>query len=305
MSKTTRSAARAASVILLLFLTAATAVAQRPGSAANGGSVRPERVPPKPAPASTPTPTPTPLGATGKPTLTRKGECDPETVIGTCPGTYSFGYGFTANAAPRHGGAQTEKAGFAFSVYVTRRISLEIDNDNVLSSVNAPAERVTGFGDTSLYVGWDALLEAKGRPGISLVYGVKLPTASSRKGLGSGEVDHTLLGLVGKTLDKSYIEFDVGDYIAHESGAGGFDHFPFASAFLNQKLGSGKKYKLHFEVGGDFATSKSNADMYTLDYLETKLSDHFALRTGARFGLTPNVSRAGLYLALKVSGRLK
>jgi hypothetical protein len=229
-------------------------------------------------------------------------------VVGTCPGTFSFTYGFSAGASPRHGGAQTEKAGFAFAFYVTRRVFLEIDNDNVVSSKAEPDARVTGFGDTNVYVGVDALLEGKRRPGITLLYGIKAPTASASKGVGSGQVDHTILGAIGKTLGqegRTYIEFDVGDYIAGRTNSGGFDQFPFASAFLRRKLDRNKKYTLHFEVGGDFATSKSNADMYNLDYLETKLSDRVSLRVGGRFGLTPNVSRAGIYLALKFSGNLK
>ncbi len=302
MSKVESFRERITFAVVLILLAAGPALAQRGGNAGSGGSVRPERVTPErpaggpSAQTVTPTASPTPE------------ECDPATVKGTCPGTYSFVYGFTANASPRHGGAQTERAGFAFSVYVTRRVFLELDNDNVLSSKAEPAERVTGFGDTSVYVGADAVLEGKEHPGLTLAYGIKAPTADSSKGLGSGEVDHTLLGVVSKTLgDKrpTYLEADIGDYIAGRAGADGFDHFPFGALILKQTLDGKKKYRLHFEVGGNFPTSKSNGEVYTLEYLETKLSDHFALRTGGRFGLTPNVSRAGLYLGLKVTGNLK
>ena len=288
---------RIALVIFIVLLAAGTVVAQRGGTAGSGGSIRPERITPdRPARGVSAQAAPTP------------GECDPDTVVGTCPGTYSFVYGFTANASPRHGGAQTEKAGFAFNVYVTRRVFVELDNDNVVSSKAEPAARVTGFGDTSFYIGADAVLEGKGHPGLSLAYGIKAPTADSSKGLGSGKVDHTLLGIVNKTLGAkkpTYIEVDIGDYIAGRSSSDGFDHFPFGAIILKQALDDKKKYKLHFEVGGNFATSKSNAEVYTLEYLETKLSKHFALRTGGRFGLTPNVSKAGLYLGLKVTGNLK
>jgi len=273
----------------------AMAVAQPGGSASSGGRVTPDRSTPE-----RPAQTPALLGA---------GECDPATVIGTCPGTYSFGYGFTANDRPRHGGPQTLKAGLSFLVYFTRRTFFEIDQDNVVSIKPAIGNRVTGVGDTTLYVGADALLEGKGRPGISVLYGIKLPSASSTKGIGSGEVDHVLIAAIGKTFGRTYLEFDGGDYIAGRSNATGFDHLPFASAFVNHKLGNSGKYKLHFEIGGDFATSVSNADMYSLNYLETRLSGKdartvVAFRAGAKFGLTPNVSRAGLYLSLKVGGNL-
>jgi hypothetical protein len=288
---------RATIAILTVLLAAGTALAQRGGTAGSGGSVRPERVTDRPEP-----------GTSAQ--AAQPGECDPATVEGTCPGTFAFIYGFNANASPRHGGAQSEKAGFAFNFYVTRRIFLELDNDNVISSKTEPAARVTGFGDTTFYVGADAVLEGKGHPGLTLAYGIKAPTADSSKGLGSGKVDHTLLGVFTKTLGTkrprpTYLEFDIGDYIARRADASGFDNFPFSALVMKQWLDKKKKYRMHFELGGNFATSKSNAEVYTLEYLETKLSEHFALRTGGRFGLTPNVSRAGLYLGLKVTGNLK
>jgi len=277
--------------------------AQHPGSAASGGRVTPDRVqserPSRGVAIATASPSPSP------------GECDPNTVKGTCPGTYSFVYGFNARTRPRHGGAQTEKAGLAFLAYFTRRTFFEVDNDNVISTKAPGANRVTGFGDTTVYVGADVVLEGKGRPAVTFEYGFKAPTASSTKGIGSGLVDHTVIGAVSKFFhdNRTYLEFDGGDYIARVK-SDGFDHFPFASALLKQKLGKADKFKLHFEVGGDFATSKSNADMYSLNYLETRLSrkdskTYVGLRTGAKFGLTPNLSRAGLYVAIKVGGNLK
>ena len=290
---------RVISVTCLGLLFAVSALAQRGGSAASGGRVTPDRVQ-----------TERTTRAVSLALPSEGEECDPTTVEDTCPGTYSFSYGFSANASPRQGGARTAKAGLAFAVYLTHRVFLEVDNDNIISIKAPSTDRVTGFGDTTLYVGADALLDKKGQPAVTLLYGIKAPTASDAKGIGSGEVDHTLIAAIGKTLGsskRSYLEFDVGDYMAGRVNASGLDHFPFASLFLNQKLGSTGKFKGHFEVGGDFATSKSNADMYSLNYLETRLSkkdakQYVGLKTGVRFGITPNVSRAGLYVGLKVAG---
>ena len=158
MSKTIRLTERASLVICLIFLYAATVAAQRGGTAGGGGSVRPERVP-----SAKPTPTPSPLSVTPlpTPTPTPRGKCDPSTVVGHCPGAYSFTYGFTANAAPRQGGAQTEKAGFVFTTYLTRRVLISISNDNVVSSKVEPAARVEGFGDTTVSVGADVVVESR------------------------------------------------------------------------------------------------------------------------------------------------
>src|SRR6266702_4161445 len=82
----------------IVFTAAGYSQAQRPGSAANGGRVTPDRVQP-----------------------------------------------------------EKTKAGVAFAVYFTRRAFFEVDNDNVVSIKPASGDRVTGFGDTTIYVGADAL----------------------------------------------------------------------------------------------------------------------------------------------------
>jgi hypothetical protein len=46
--------------------------------------------------------------------------------------------------------------------------------------------------------------------------------------------------------------------------------------------------------------------MYNLDYFEHFLANKkMSFRIGGKFGLTPNVSRAGLYVALTLNGKLK
>lgn len=284
-----------AGVLCLTIFLASTADAQR-GSAAGGGRISPEGAKAEPTPD---------LG----PTVLAEKEDECESIVGTCPGTYSFNYGFSANAAPRHGGPQAQKAGFAFAVYVTPRVFLEVDNDNVVSIKDASTPRVTGLGDTSFYIGADILMEGKGHPAVTLLYGIKAPTASSSKGIGSGKVDHTLLAAIGKSIGRTYFEVDLGDYIAGQANDS-VDHFPFAAAFLKRKLDAKNRFILHTEVGGEFATKESNATMYNLNYLETRLSKkdskhYIGLRTGARFGLTPNVSRAGFFLGLKFAGNLR
>jgi hypothetical protein len=274
----------------LVWLSSAVLDAQRGPSAASGGSTRPAR-PSKDRPA------PSPRLIVG---AAPGAKCDPDTVEDTCPWTYTLIYGFTANAAPRDGGADTAKAGLAFNLYLDHRDFVEVDNDNVLSSHQAPADRVTGFGDTTFYVGRDLVLDKPQHPSITIEYGIKAPTASKDKGLGSGQVDHTYLVAVGKSVDKTSLEFDIGDYLA--GNGSGFDHAPFWTAIVKQKVGEAQKFAVHAEVGGDFATSQAKADAYTLDYLETVLNKHVTLRTGGRFGLTSNVARAGVYVGVKVTG---
>jgi hypothetical protein len=285
-------------LLMVVIILSAAVCALGQGSAASGGRITPDRIQREPA------------GRGFKAMSTD--ECDPDTVRGTCPWSYAFTYGFNAGAPPRHGGNQTEKAGFAFATYLTKRLSVEFDNDNVVSIKPPSADRFSGFGDTTIYVGYDAILEENGHshPALSFTYGLKAPTANSVKGVGSGEVDHSLDVTIMKTSGQNYFQVDAGDYFAGRAKASGFDQQAFLSGFLLRTLDQNGKYKLHLEVGGDFATSKSNADMYSLDYLERRFTKkdaktYVALRLGARIGLTPNVSRAGFYIALRVKGNLK
>jgi hypothetical protein len=306
--------------LFLLFVCAVPALAQRGGTGARGGSPRPEKTQPdiierqptisvpaagiqsvttttQPSPSPTPEaePEPTPFCDTSKP--------------GTCPGTFSFSYGFTAGARPRHSAGTSQRAvgGFAFSTYVTRRVFVELDNDNFVSRKPDIGPRTTGIGDTVLIVGGDPLLEKEGssRPAIYALYGVKIPTASSTKGIGSGEVDHFVAAAVNRTLDRSYLELNFTEYFSGKTGSGGFDETSSLAGVFQRTVGRKGKAKLHFEVGGTFATQASNAEMYTLDYVQFAVNDRAAIRIGGKFGLTPNVSRAGLYLALKINGNLK
>jgi hypothetical protein len=91
---------------------------------------------------------------------------------------------------------------------VSRRILVEFDTDSPLSVVDPTRVRTSGAGDTQL--GMQAVLqpESKTRPGVALAYYIKLPTASPAKGLGTGGVDHSFIGLVSKTVGKTTIDFN-------------------------------------------------------------------------------------------------
>ena len=299
------------------------ALAQRAGgggTSARGGSSRIERSQPaktaaSPSPSPSPTPNPAILSLPTTLKSNKKQECDPAEVKGTCPGTYTFIYGFTGNRHPRGGGASSLGAGFAFITYFTKRLFLEVDNDNVTSVKDFQTKRQSGFGDTTLYLGADIFLESKRRPLITVQYGVKIPTASAAKGLGTGKIDHKITGAFSKNfggeiadgIKREYFEFDVGNLFAGRANSGKFDNLPFAAAIFKHKLN--ERNTFHFELGGNFRTGTYAGDAYNLDYLETKLTkcadDCVSLRVGGRFGITSNSPQAGLYLALKFEGNLK
>ncbi len=299
---------------LVIFVTPA--LAQRGVTGGRGSISRPEKAElalPAPSPAAIAPPS---TVAAASPGATPEATPEPVEVEqpGTDPGTFFFIYGVNVAARPRHEEDTSSRVvgGFGFNVYVTRRIFVEVDNDNFVSRKPLLGSRTTGVGDTLLIVGGDAVFEKRetSKPNLSFFYGVKLPSASVEKKLGSGEVDHVLFGTVNKNLrgrfSKSFVELDFVEYFAGKGGGNGFAKTSSLAGVFRQWLNDTKTNRLHFEVGGTFATKESNAEMYNLDYFEHFLANKkMSFRIGGKFGLTPNVSRAGLYAALTLNGKLK
>jgi hypothetical protein len=297
---------------LVIFVTPA--IAQKGVSGARGSISRPQKAElalPAPSPEAM---APPPPSAAASPGATPEEAAVETEEPGTDPGTFFFIYGVNVAARPRHEAETATKVagGFGFNVYVTRRIFVEIDNDNFVSRKPLIGSRTTGFGDTQLIVGGDAVFENSetSKPNLSFFYGVKFPSASAEKKLGSGEVDHFLFGTVNKNLrgrfSKSFIEADFVEYFAGRGGGNGFAKTSSLAGVFRQWLNDNKTNRLHFEIGGTFATKESNAEMYNLDYFEHFLANQkMSFRLGGKFGLTPNVPRAGLYVALTLNGKLK
>jgi hypothetical protein len=75
-----------------------------------------------------------------------------------------------------------------------KRLSGAIAFDPLSSVLDDTGMRQSGAGDLGLRAGF-VLVPANdttGRPRLDIQYGIKIPTASSEKGLGSGHVDHKL-----------------------------------------------------------------------------------------------------------------
>src|SRR5947209_14566192 len=114
------------------------------------------------------------------------------------PGVLQLEYGFNGNwRAP--GPSSEQDTPLALRFAVSRRLLIEFDSDTPISQ-SADGIRNTGTGDTLL--GAQVVLhdESKTRPGFSLAYYVKLPSASAAEGLGTGRVDHNFIALVSKNI---------------------------------------------------------------------------------------------------------
>ena len=135
------------------------------------------------------------------------------------PGVLQLEFGFNSNFnAP--GASSTYDFPLALRFAVSRRLLLEFDGDNPLSQ-NSAGVRTTGTGDTQLGVQVVLQHEKETRPGFSLAYYLKLPTASSAKGLGSGRVDHNFIAFVSKKIGGTTVDFNASYLLAGRTSTSG------------------------------------------------------------------------------------
>jgi hypothetical protein len=82
----------------------------------------------------------------------------------------------------------------------------------------------SGFGD--FWIGPQLVIykQTKRAPTIAAGYAVKVPSANSAKGLGSGRVDHQFTLLVSKDLLGFHFDFNASAFFVGRPGAAGFDH---------------------------------------------------------------------------------
>jgi hypothetical protein len=58
---------------------------------------------------------------------------------------------------------------------------------------------------------------------MALSYAVKIPSASTRDGLGTGRVDHAFTFLASKDVARFHFDFNASEFLIGRTGASGFD----------------------------------------------------------------------------------
>lgn len=122
---------------------------------------------------------------------------------------------------------------------LTEDLELRLDMQNYLSQHSFDHKgRRSGVGDTSPGFKYRFIEEEGLVPTLSFAYEVKIPTASRRKGLGTGRVDHNLDFLASKELIGLEWNFDYHLGIVGKEGEKGFDDFHlFALSFSRPLFG--------------------------------------------------------------------
>lgn len=96
---------------------------------------------------------------------------------------------------------------------------------NTTSFLSQTSDGVTesGFGDNWIGPQLRIYKQTKHVPTLSFAYGVKIPSASNEKGLGSGRVDHFVTFLASKDIAKIHFDFNATHFWIGRPQTGGFD----------------------------------------------------------------------------------
>ena len=129
----------------------------------------------------------------------------------------------------------------------------------------------SGIGDNWLGPQVRVYKQTKLAPTLAFGYAVKIPSASSADGLGSGRVDHSFTLLVSKDIAKFHFDFNATEFLIGRPGESGFDK----NQQLNLAFSHALRGKLQFtgEFYGDTELNSSTprfvSSLWALTYTVT------------------------------------
>ncbi|MBZ5537913.1 MAG: transporter [Acidobacteriia bacterium] len=206
------------------------------------------------------------------------------------PGVLQLEFGYNANFHAR--GVRSElDTPMAIRFAASRRILLEFDSDNVISLVTSDGVRMTSLGDTQIGIQGVVEHESHSRPGVAFAYYIKLPTASSAKGLGTGQVDHNFIGFISKKIGKTTVDFNAIYLLAGRQGSGGLASS--GQAALAATYNVTQKFSLGAEVSGFSRNDIQSGAVFGLGVIAYQVNRRLILDAGIRTGFTRGSPRVG------------
>jgi len=178
------------------------------------------------------------------------------------------------------------------------RLLLAFQIEAVKSQVDPSGIRMTGVGDTELGIQVVSLKQADNHPAIAFAYFSKLPTASEKKGLGTGRTSHRVVLLISKRLYGINLDFNatylnVGRKDSDRRADGG----RFALA-LSHKFGN------HFGVAGELAGQSLEyalpRGLYPFGAVTYQVNRRLRFDAGLRFGVGAEAPKVSLVTGFTV-----
>jgi hypothetical protein len=229
----------------------------------------------------------------------RPGVANPADV--TQKGVLEIEYGWERAFRSNDFKTRTDAVGF-IRFGLTEDIELHLGMVNYISQISQDHEgRRSGVGDTSPGFKYRLLKEDGLWPTLSFAYDVKVPTASRKKGLGSGRVDHNLTFLASKNVlgldwDFNYVLGWIGT-----EGKKSFDNSHlFALAFSRSLFGP---LGISGEIYGGPRVNRQMPGLASTDWaLIYTVTPRVTLDAGVDIGLTSSAKDityfAGITIAL-------
>jgi len=212
------------------------------------------------------------------------------------PGVLQLEFGFNSNFHAPEDGSQ-EDFPLALRFAASRRVLLELDLDSPLSQ-KVMALRTTGAGDTQLGIQAVVRHEKETAPGIAIAYYIKLPTASSDKGLGSGRIDHNFVGLISKKFAGTTVDFNASCLLAGRTTDSG--HALSAQAALAVSRNITNRWGIQGEISGSSRNDAAPGMMFGLGAVTYQVNRRLVFDGGARAGLTDDAPRVGIFAGMTV-----
>lgn len=212
------------------------------------------------------------------------------------PGVLQLEFGYSANfQAP--GVSIEQDLPLALRFAVSRRLLLEFDGDSP-SSQTVDGVRTTGVGDTQVGVQVVLRHENESLPGVALAYYIKLPSASSAKGLGTGRVDHNFIALVSKKIGGATVDLNASYLLAGRITDGG--HASSGQAALAASHDMTRRVGIQAEISGSSRNDAQAGAMFALGAATYQLNRRLVLDCGVRFGLSHDAPRNGFFAGMTV-----
>ncbi|HEY8188582.1 MAG TPA: transporter [Pyrinomonadaceae bacterium] len=207
------------------------------------------------------------------------------------PGVLQLEVGYNANFhAP--GVHLLQDMPLALRFAVNRRLLLEFDTDSP-SSQTVAGMRTTGAGDSQLGIQLVLQHEKESRPGFSVAYYIKLPTADNAKGLGTGRVDHNFIALVSKKMGGTTVDFNADFLFSGRTTDNG--HALSGQGALAASRNVTRRVGIQGELSGSSRNDAQPGAMLALGAVTYQINRRLVLDSGLRVGLTHDAPRTGLF----------
>ena len=213
-------------------------------------------------------------------------------------------YGVTINDRPRREGAGTpkRKGTLGLQLRLSSQFVFAITNDNFSSKKRSDGTYITGIGNTTASLKYEALADPE-KPTLNFTYSITLPTASVAKALGTGRVDHKIIGDMGKKVRDTQLGLSLGYLFSGRKDKHSYSTTGLAAIFLDHPLGKGftSKNEIDFATRADLNPS----EVFAINQLVYKVNDTISLRAGVRTGITPYTPRIGFTTGITISSTLQ